>query len=61
MVSLRPLCLAATGLTGETIKRMAMEKWTLSDEYIILVETNEKKAMSTCRFHAHGGVSSQQA
>lgn len=35
---------------------MATEKWTFSDELIIPFETNEKKAMCTCRFHAHGGI-----
>jgi hypothetical protein len=36
---------------------MVMERWTFSDEYVIPVETNEKeKVMSTCRFHAYGGI-----
>jgi hypothetical protein len=52
---------AAAKYTHGIMMRMATERWTFGDGYIIPVETNEKEAMSTCRFHAHGGILSQRA
>jgi hypothetical protein len=52
---------AAAKYTYEISMRMVMVEWTFKRKSIILLETNEKEAISTCRFHAYGGILSEQA